>query len=142
MTETAGDRVLREFDESVRAIVRDEIASLAGKALRRTQDQDFTRSPERNMMVEIANREMAQFWAEVLAEYGQQDTASVTASDLSPEMLAQAAKLLGVTEQELLNDPGCLSDLPPEDAAELVGGDVIEDKEGNAVGFTFPKGPE
>jgi hypothetical protein len=56
-------------EDEVRAIGRDEISSLAGKALRRTQDQELSRSPERNMMVEIANRESAQFWAEVLAEY-------------------------------------------------------------------------
>lgn len=31
----------------------------------------------------------------------------VSAKDLSPEMLAQAAELLGVTEHDLLNDPGC-----------------------------------
>jgi hypothetical protein len=57
-------------EKEVRAIARDEIAKLAGLALRRTQDQDFTRSSERNMMTEVANREAAQFWGEVLAEYG------------------------------------------------------------------------
>jgi hypothetical protein len=57
-------------EEEVREIVRDEIAGLAGLALRRTQDQDFSRSGERNLMVEIANRENAQFWGEVLKDYG------------------------------------------------------------------------
>jgi hypothetical protein len=60
-------------EAEVRAIVREELASLAGKALRRTQDQQLSRSPDRNMMVEIANRENAQFWGEVLAEYSAQD---------------------------------------------------------------------
>jgi hypothetical protein len=60
-------------EAAVRAIVREEIASLAGKALRRTQDMDFTRLGEHNMMVEVANREMAQFWGEVLSEYGGED---------------------------------------------------------------------
>jgi hypothetical protein len=55
---------------AIQMIVRREIASLAGLALRRTQDRDLSRSGERNMMVEIANREAAQFWGEVLAQYG------------------------------------------------------------------------
>jgi len=57
------------FDARTRKIIREEIASLAGKALRRTQDQELSRSPDRNTMTEIANREAAQFWGEVLAEY-------------------------------------------------------------------------
>ena len=61
-----------ERDARTREIVREEIASLAGLALRRTQDRDLSRSPQRNTMVEIANRENAQFWGEVLAEYGNQ----------------------------------------------------------------------
>ena len=54
----------------VRRIVRDEIAGLAGKALRRTQDRNYTRSPDRNMAIDITNDEAAEFWGEVLAEYG------------------------------------------------------------------------
>lgn len=61
---------MEDFDSQVRRIVRSELASLAGKALRRTQDRELSRSGERNMMVDIANREAAQFWGEVLAEYG------------------------------------------------------------------------
>jgi len=57
------------FDARTRKIVREEIASLAGLALRRTQDQELSRSPDRNTMTEIANREAAQFWGEVLSEY-------------------------------------------------------------------------
>jgi hypothetical protein len=57
-------------DARVREICREEIASLAGKALRRTQDLEFTRSPDRNLALEVANEQMAQFWGEVLAEYG------------------------------------------------------------------------
>lgn len=59
-----------EHADEVREIVRQEIASLAGLALRRTQDRDFTRSGERNLAMEVANEEAAQFWGEVLAEYG------------------------------------------------------------------------
>ena len=62
-----------EIEATARRIAREEIASLAGKALRRTQDQQATRSPDHNMMVEIANREAAQFWGEVLAEYGEEE---------------------------------------------------------------------
>jgi len=57
------------FDERTRKIVREEIASLAGKALRRTQDRNYTRSPDRNLAIDVANEELAQFWGEVLAEY-------------------------------------------------------------------------
>ena len=56
-------------EAEVRAIVREEIASLAGKALRRTQDRNYTRSPDRNMAIDVANEEIAEFWGEVLAEY-------------------------------------------------------------------------
>ncbi len=68
------DVPIDEMDGHIREIVREEIASLAGKALRRTQDREYTRVGERNMMVDIANEQMAQFWAEVLAEYGHADT--------------------------------------------------------------------
>ena len=40
----------------------------------------------------------------------------VTAADLSPEMLAEAAAALGVSEEDLLNDPGCQA--PDEEADE------------------------
>lgn len=60
------------------------------------------------------------------------------ASDLTPEMLAQAAKVLGVTEHELLNDPGCLAadpmDLPAARAPDpLPAGEVL------AAAFTGPQ---
>jgi hypothetical protein len=38
------------------------------------------------------------------------DGKEVTAADVSPEMLAQAAEVLGVTEQDLLDDHGCSFD--------------------------------
>ena len=58
-------------EDEVRAIARSEIAGLAGLALRRTQDRNYTRSNERNMAIDVANDEMAEFWGEVLADYGQ-----------------------------------------------------------------------
>lgn len=57
-------------EHDVRVIVREEIASLAGKALRRTQDRNYTRSSDRNMAIDVTNDEIAEFWGEVLAEYG------------------------------------------------------------------------
>lgn len=62
-----------EMDDHVRAIVREEIASLAGLALRRTQDRNYTRSGERNMAIDVTNEEAAEFWGEVLSEYGGDD---------------------------------------------------------------------
>lgn len=64
-------------EDDVRAIVRQEIASLAGKALRRTQDLEYTRSPEHNMAMEIANEQAGQFWGEVLAEYSQESPGGI-----------------------------------------------------------------
>jgi hypothetical protein len=63
-----------EQEAQVRAIVREEIASLAGKALRRTQDLEFSRSPERNLALEVANEQAAQLWGEVLAEYRREES--------------------------------------------------------------------
>jgi hypothetical protein len=60
----------RELDDHVRAIVHQEIASLAGKALRRLQDENFTRSFEHNIATDAAKDVMGHFWGEVLAEYG------------------------------------------------------------------------
>ena len=57
-------------EHDVRVIVREEIASLAGKALRRTQDRNYTRSSDRNMAIDVTNDEIAEFRGEVLAEYG------------------------------------------------------------------------
>lgn len=56
--------------EDVRRMVREEIASLAGKALRRSQDVTLSRSPIHNEAEAAANRAIAHFWGEVLAEYG------------------------------------------------------------------------
>lgn len=61
-----------ELTDVIRRIVREEIASLAGKALRRTQDRNYTRNPERNLAIDVANEEMAEFWGEILSEYGEE----------------------------------------------------------------------
>lgn len=60
-------------EDEVRAIVREEIASLAGLAMRRLQDEHFTRSFERNMATDAAKEVAGHLWAEVLAEYGEDE---------------------------------------------------------------------
>lgn len=57
-------------EAEVRAVVKEEIASLAGKALRRTQDEAFSRSFTRNEATDAAQAVLAHFWGEVLSEYG------------------------------------------------------------------------
>lgn len=66
-----------ELESQVRAIVRDEIASLAGKAMRRLQDENFTRSPIHNEATEAAKQVLGHFWGEVLAEYGTGESGEV-----------------------------------------------------------------
>ena len=66
-----------ELEAQVRAIVRDEIASLAGKALRRLQDESFSRSFTRNEATDAAKQVIGHFWAEVLAEYGTGESGEV-----------------------------------------------------------------
>lgn len=61
-------------EERVREIVRDEIASLAGLAMRRLQDEHFTRSFERNAATDAAKQVAGHLWGEVLAEYGSPDS--------------------------------------------------------------------
>jgi hypothetical protein len=58
-----------EYEAQVREIARQEIASLAGLALRRSQEMSFTRSPDRNMAIEAVHEEAAKFWGEVLADF-------------------------------------------------------------------------
>lgn len=57
-------------EDEVREIVRQEIASLAGLAMRRLQDEHFTRSMERNLATDAAQQVVGHLWGEVLAEYG------------------------------------------------------------------------
>lgn len=54
------------FDDRMREIAREEIASMAGMVLRRLQDMGPTRSPDRNMAVELAS----EVWGEVLRDFG------------------------------------------------------------------------
>lgn len=55
---------------AVEQIVREEIASLAGLAMRRLQDENFTRLGEHNIANDAAKQVLGHFWGEVLAEYG------------------------------------------------------------------------
>lgn len=58
-----------EMDGWVRGIAREEIASLSGMMLRRLQDMGPTRSPERNMAVEI----LSELFGEALHDFGATD---------------------------------------------------------------------
>jgi len=53
-----------------RAAAREEVASVAGLVLRRTQVQDLTRVPEHNIAEEVVNSKLASIFGEVLSEYG------------------------------------------------------------------------
>jgi hypothetical protein len=59
-----------DIDIIARRAARDEIASLAGLMLRRLQDMGPTRSPDRNMAVEI----LSELFGEVLKDFGDTDS--------------------------------------------------------------------
>jgi hypothetical protein len=61
------------LEARVHEIVREEIASLAGLALRRLQDENFTRSIQGNMAAMKAKEVIGHFWGEVLSEYGSEE---------------------------------------------------------------------
>jgi len=52
-----------------RAAAREEVASLAGLVLRRTQVQDLTRVPEHNIAEEVVNSKLASIFGEVLSDF-------------------------------------------------------------------------
>jgi len=52
-----------------RAAAREEVASLAGLVLRRTQVQDLTRVPEHNIAEEVVNSKLASIFAEALSDF-------------------------------------------------------------------------
>lgn len=54
-----------EMDAHIRAIAREEVASLSGFMLRRLQDRGLTRSPEHNFAVQILN----ELWGEALRDF-------------------------------------------------------------------------
>ena len=59
------------MEARAREIAREEVASLSGMMLRRLQDMGPTRSPERNMAVEI----LSELFGEALADFGGSATA-------------------------------------------------------------------
>lgn len=59
-----------EVRGQVREIVREEIASFSGMMLRRLQDMGPTRSPDRNMAVEI----LSELFGEALRDFGATET--------------------------------------------------------------------
>ena len=58
------------IDDQVRAIAREEIASLAGLVLRRLQEEHPTRSFERNMADDAVVARLNGIFGEVLADFG------------------------------------------------------------------------
>lgn len=56
-------------EDEVRRIVREEIASLCGLVLRRTQDETLTRSNERNMADEATRGFIAHVFGEALEDF-------------------------------------------------------------------------
>ena len=59
--------------EECRKVAREEIRSLAGLALRRSQERNYTRVPEHNAAIDIVHDEMAAFWGEVLNDFSTED---------------------------------------------------------------------
>lgn len=58
-----------ELEAEIRLIAREEIASLAGLVVRRTQDLTFTRSPEHNIGDEAARDALAGIFGEALNDF-------------------------------------------------------------------------
>lgn len=56
-------------EAEVRVIVREEIASLCGLVLRRTQDETLTRSMDRNMADEATRGFIAHVFGEALKDF-------------------------------------------------------------------------
>ena len=59
------------IDDQVRAIAREEIASLAGLVLRRLQEEHPTRSFERNMADDAVVDRLNAIFGEVLRDFGE-----------------------------------------------------------------------
>ena len=57
------------FEEQIREIARDEVASLCGLVLRRAQEVQLTRSPDRNMAAEVFQQEMSEIFGEALQQF-------------------------------------------------------------------------
>lgn len=58
----------------VRRIAREEIASLAGLVLRRTSEEHFTRSIERNTAQDVVNDSLAAIFGEALGDFSKTDS--------------------------------------------------------------------
>lgn len=58
-----------ELEEFVRRVARDEIASLAGLVLRRTQEANLTRSPVANASDAAMRELLAEIFGEVLSDF-------------------------------------------------------------------------
>lgn len=61
---------MTEDEARVRQIAREEIASLAGLVLRRAQEENYTRDPDRNLAIDITNSTLARIFGEALRDFG------------------------------------------------------------------------
>lgn len=60
----------QEGEEAIRAIAREEVASLAGLVLRRLQDDRLTRSPQRNQVEDQIDETLSAIFGEALRDFG------------------------------------------------------------------------
>ncbi len=58
-----------ELHSVMRQVAREEIASLAALVLRRTSEEHFTRSPERNTAEDVVADRLAAIFGEVLSDF-------------------------------------------------------------------------
>ena len=63
------DVPISEMDDHIREIAREEIASLCGLVLRRSQETDLTRSIERNVAHDVVDDTLAEIFGEALADF-------------------------------------------------------------------------
>lgn len=65
------EEIVDLIERNTRRIVREEISSLAGLVLRRTNESEahLTRSPERNMTDELVRERIAEIFGEVLRDF-------------------------------------------------------------------------
>lgn len=61
--------IWERLEPRVRTLARAEVASLAGLVLRRTSEEHFTRSIERNTAEDVVADRLASIFGEVLADF-------------------------------------------------------------------------
>lgn len=69
-----GQEIVDLVETRAREIAREEIASLAGLVLRRTSEEHFTRSIERNTAEDVVADRLAEIFGEVLADFSKSES--------------------------------------------------------------------